>query len=115
MLAPIDFKLADTAPELEFRGLKVWKTDEVCHLGATINPSAPGGRHVTPHEFHALLDEGGDGDAGYVLLDARNLYESRLGRFEAPAAQFYAPPTSTFADLPGFLDRLPEQVGSLKG
>lgn len=47
-----------------------------------------GARHVEPAEFHAMLAEAAAGrrDAGgkpTVLIDARNYYETRIGRFDA--------------------------------
>ena len=41
------------------------------------------GRHASPSEFHAMLDEASMLSKPTVLLDARNIYESRIGRFEA--------------------------------
>ena len=53
------------------------------------------GTHLSPAEFHRMLlesvaspgpggggDEGGAKSRGTVLLDCRNLYETRIGRFE---------------------------------
>jgi len=126
----IDFKLAPTTAELEFRGLKVWLAKDVVSFGADVQPSLPGGRHVSPHEFHNILHEAQSGErpsGSVVLFDARNLYETRLGRFEVPrpdvaddrtsesgdnAVQTYAPPTNTFTELPTYIDDLPAAVSS---
>ena len=34
--------------------------------------------HLSPQDFHAMLERSGD---EAVLLDVRNLYETRVGRF----------------------------------
>ena len=111
-LGAIDFKRAPTTPNLAFRGIKVWATTELCALGkdTELPPNAPGGRHVTPREFHEMLTEatnnlcsGGaspssgscssrrsnvgtsedatGGTRQLIIIDTRNLYESRIGRF----------------------------------
>jgi len=123
-LSPIDFKRAPTTPDLAFRGVKIWRTPELVGLGAAGLPAdAPCGRHVSPREFHDLLSHAADAAATptspqrkLVLLDARNVYESRLGRFEvnipahASAVTTCMPPTTTFSELPAFLDGLASQV-----
>ena len=43
-------------------------------------------RHASPAEFHALLDAAGQLPKSTVLLDARNIYESRIGKFHAVRA-----------------------------
>ena len=133
-LGKIDFKLAPTSVSQEFRGLKVWKTKEVVALGAYVNPDGDTGRHLAPSEFHQILSEAFEGKrprGSVVLLDARNLYETRLGRFEVgeeptgaetlsmstsksesgATVMTYAPPTTTFAELPAFIDEMPSAVG----
>jgi rhodanese-related sulfurtransferase len=75
---------------------------ELVSLGAgarsPADPFASAARHVTPQEFHSLLaaaaagrgssgggaaggDASGGGGAQTVLLDARNLYETEIGRW----------------------------------
>eukprot|EP00613_Pedinella_sp_CCMP2098_P061797 CAMPEP_0171985150 /NCGR_PEP_ID=MMETSP0993-20121228/274201_1 /TAXON_ID=483369 /ORGANISM="non described non described, Strain CCMP2098" /LENGTH=472 /DNA_ID=CAMNT_0012638003 /DNA_START=62 /DNA_END=1481 /DNA_ORIENTATION=+ len=80
----VDFKLAPTTRELEFRGLKCWQTKEVVGLGASVPEGTSGGRHISPQEFHSILEaeEASNGSSNVILLDARNLFEFRLGRFE---------------------------------
>ncbi len=62
--------------------------------GSTISPPLAqgvlpaGARHVEPAEFHAMLAEAAAGQAGggakpTVLIDTRNYYETRIGRFQA--------------------------------
>jgi predicted sulfurtransferase len=119
-LDPIDFKLAPTTRALAFRGLKVWRCSDIVGLGVEIPDDSRGGRHISPQEFHKVL-ESSIGRSDIILLDARNLYETRLGHFEVaagegvPRAVTYAPPTATFAELPKYLDNLPTVVGDLTG
>ena len=76
----IDFKVSEGGAE-HFRGLQVRKVKEVVTLGeggrgATWRDAAP---HLSPEEFRAeLLQE----DADTVVLDARNGYETAIGRFD---------------------------------
>ena len=42
------------------------------------------GQHLSPEEWHATLHEGSSGQGTRpVLLDARNIYETRVGHFKA--------------------------------
>jgi len=136
VLAPIDFKLAETRPDLEFRGLKVWQTKELCALGAEIDPESPGGRHISPQEFHTILENAKANSteaSNVILLDARNMFETRVGQFQvtcskgqgggsgpagAPAeVRTIAPPTNAFSELPRHLEALPAECadGTLEG
>jgi len=124
----IDFKITTTLSQNEFRGLKVWQVSEICALGAKIPPDSVGGRHILPEDFHNIIKESVEKkDNNVILLDARNLYESRVGRFdsknkdsadstiEKESIQFVAPPTSSFSELPLMLDNLEDDVGDLEG
>jgi predicted sulfurtransferase len=115
----IDFKLQRSArgsrsglatAQSGFDSLRVQLCQEVVSMGAAWPTStaaaAPGSseggggdaapapaRHVSPHEWHAMLAEAAAGQGGEpsgretVLLDARNAYEIRIGRFEAVSSQ----------------------------
>jgi predicted sulfurtransferase len=105
----IDFKLAESGGtpndmcrmESGFSRLTVREVEELVTLG----PQASGraklknvGKHLTPVEFHALLVQAQEGTChrhsssttcscdqvqpGPVLIDARNVYESNIGRFQ---------------------------------
>ena len=60
---------------------------EVVSLGGTLpGPhalAAAAAPHVTPQAFHALLASARDEPGRTVLLDVRNLYETRIGRMRA--------------------------------
>jgi predicted sulfurtransferase len=68
-------------------------------------------RRAPPEEFHALLAEAASGDGpATVLVDARNLYETRIGRFEARGAVRLDPHTRQFSDLPEWVDAHAEEL-----
>ena len=140
-----DFKYGALVPgrpaeAQKMTGLVVKLTKELVSLGAAAARVADGGRHLSPEEFHAMLEEGGggggrsgspgkqaDGDgagaaaavadgqpSGVVLLDTRNVYETRIGVFEAPGVTTVDPDTRQFSDLPRrFQD--PTLMARLKG
>ena len=62
---------------------------------------APPARKVDAAEFHSVLESGG---AGVVLVDVRNVYERRVGRFEAPGVRDADLKLRQFSDLPRALD-----------
>ena len=86
----IDFKLStshgaanqDCTRDAGFDTLVVRQVAELITLGPRAQHCARvhnGGQHVSPCQFHDLLSSA---DSGTVLLDARNAYESDIGRFE---------------------------------
>ena len=56
-------------------------------LGKNVCPVAElaerAGRHASPSQFHSMLDAAALLPKATVLLDARNIYESRIGNFQA--------------------------------
>lgn len=58
--------------------------------------------HLSPEEWNKklmdLAQQGGDGDA--VLLDTRNIYETRVGHFAVPNLTTVFPNTRKFSSLP---------------
>ena len=61
---------------------------------------APPARKVDATEFHETLATG----RGVVLVDVRNVYERRVGRFEAPGVRDADLQLRQFSDLPRALD-----------
>ena len=55
-------------------GRSVWGVEELAQRA---------GRHASPSQFHAMLDAAPQLPKPTVLLDARNIYESRIGTFQA--------------------------------
>ena len=139
--ADTDFKYGALVPgrpadEQKMTGLIVKITKELVSLGAAASAAhvADGGRHLSPEEFHAMLTSGGNNCSGdgkhvhdggarataasdrsdVVLLDTRNVYETRIGLFEAPGVPTVDPDTRQFSDLPlRFQD--PTLMSQLKG
>uniref|UniRef100_A0A7S2V3B9 Rhodanese domain-containing protein n=1 Tax=Fibrocapsa japonica TaxID=94617 RepID=A0A7S2V3B9_9STRA len=64
------------------------------------------GEHLSPEEFHSgLLEATKNGpNSNTILLDVRNLYESRIGRFEADGISTVDPMTRKFSDFRSFVD-----------
>ncbi len=60
-------------------------------------PLDQAGRHLSPEEVQALLDENPD---DLIVLDARNNYESRIGYFR----QALKPDIDHFRNLPEYID-----------
>ena len=67
---------------------------EVVSLGVPLDevPLHKAGGHLSPAEFHARLQAAPGGERSPVLLDVRNVYESRIGRFEVAGLETLCPP-----------------------
>jgi UPF0176 protein len=59
------------------------------------------GEHVSPEEWKRMLE---DRDANTLVLDVRNKYEWKIGRFEGSEL----PELETFREFPGFAKKLKE-------
>ena len=69
----------------------------------------PPAQHLSPQEWNQQLRkemEGGDA----VLLDARNGYESKVGRFSVPGVHTILPNTRKYSSLPAVFDATSEQL-----
>ncbi len=91
----IEFKIDEwEEEELPFPKLSVKLREEVVTLRLgeeDLNPGEVTGAHLSPKEFREMMD---DPDA--VVLDARNDYEWKLGRFKGAIL----PEVKNFRDLP---------------
>jgi rhodanese-related sulfurtransferase len=67
------------------------------------------GLHLSPEAWHHQLAEAGDET---VVIDTRNMYETRIGQFQGPATPTVDPCTRHFSDLPQWYE---EQAASLRG
>ena len=76
--ALIDWKFGSCEISQCFAELSVREVNEVVSLGVDV-PLAEAGTHLDAADFHAALSDG-----GVVVIDARNVYESRIGRFAGP-------------------------------
>ena len=94
----VDFKSSEGGSEY-FPKLRVAVRDEIVTMG--INPEnlkpEDGGKHLTPEQTHKLLQEHPE---NLVILDARNEFEARIGKFTGAVV----PPIENFRDFPAYID-----------
>ncbi|XP_062143267.1 rhodanese-like domain-containing protein 6 [Alnus glutinosa] len=125
-----DFKLAacdrplndKVAKECGFNALSIRVVKELVTLNSDPLLKSPeisnAGIHLSAVEFHSALQTAGqfseiDSPAysgGLVLLDARNLYETRIGKFHAPNVETLDPGIRQYSDLPSWIDDNSEQL-----
>jgi predicted sulfurtransferase len=95
----IDFKEAYT-PQGCFPRLQIKVKPEIVNLG--IDPTRlsahDGGIHLSPKEAHSLMQQE---KKSLVILDARNNFESRIGKFNGAIT----PDINHFRELPAFIDQ----------
>ncbi len=89
----ISYKRAESE-HLPFPRLRIKVRPEIVTLGVDIDPRGTAPR-LTPTEFHELVK-----DPSVVLFDARNNYESAIGRFRGAIT----PDIKLFKDLPAALN-----------
>uniref|UniRef100_A0A803KN15 Rhodanese domain-containing protein n=1 Tax=Chenopodium quinoa TaxID=63459 RepID=A0A803KN15_CHEQI len=119
-----DFKLAscdeplsmEVAKECGFTSLSIRIVKELVTLSSNPLIKTPSisnaGRHLSALEFHSVLQNSGEllkeespiDFKKLVLLDARNLYETRIGKFESPEVETLDPVTRQYSDLPAWID-----------
>jgi UPF0176 protein len=86
------------AGEAPFRRMRVRLKKEIVTLGRQdIKPQKATGRHVSPEEWNALID-----DPDTLVIDTRNHYEVEVGTF--PNA--IDPGTDSFRQFPEFAEKL---------
>ncbi|KAF4347253.1 hypothetical protein G4B88_015763 [Cannabis sativa] len=129
-----DFKLAacprplnnKVAKECGFTSLSIRIVKELVTLHSNPQLKPPeisdAGKHLSAAEFHSALQKAGqslDDDSPtltdskqLVLLDARNLYETRIGKFHAPNVETLDPGIRQYSDLPSWID---ENTDDLRG
>ncbi|XP_059440033.1 rhodanese-like domain-containing protein 6 isoform X2 [Corylus avellana] len=127
-----DFKLAacdrplndKVAEECGFNALSIRVVKELVTLSSHPLLKSPeisnAGIHLSAVEFHSALQSAGQGqfsekdspayNGGLVLLDARNLYETRIGKFNAPNVETLDPGIRQYSDLPSWIDDNSEQL-----
>ncbi|KAK4282713.1 hypothetical protein QN277_014058 [Acacia crassicarpa] len=113
-----DFKLAachqplndKIAKECGFTSLSVRIVKELVTLSSHPLLKQPdisnAGKHLSAVEFHSVLQNAAkeSPEDGLVLLDARNLYETRIGKFHAPNVETLDPQVRQYSDLPSWID-----------
>jgi UPF0176 protein len=80
----------DAADFIPFPRLRVKVRDEIVTLGARVDP-AQAAPKLTPAQVHELVN-----DPDVIFFDARNYYESAIGRFKGAVT----PDVTLFKDLP---------------
>ncbi|KAG6555612.1 hypothetical protein Mapa_002847 [Marchantia paleacea] len=121
-----DFKIASCSPpvnpkaaaECGFTSLSARAVKELVTLGLhpSVQPPAVSnaGRHATAQEFHEILQDRAQSepqersDASLkqtIVVDARNVYETRIGKFSArKGVEVMDPMVRQYSDLPGWID-----------
>ena len=95
---PLKITYSETQP---FRRMKVRLKKEIISLGRKdINPRELTGERITPQDLKNLLDNKED----VLVLDTRNEYETRVGKFENAIDLNL----DTFRDFPKAIESLPE-------
>ena len=96
---PLKVTYSETQP---FRRMKVRLKKEIISLGRKdINPRELTGERISPKDLKSLLDNKED----VLVLDTRNEYETRVGKFENAIDLNL----DTFRDFPEAIESLPEE------
>ena len=96
---PLKITYSETQP---FRRMKVRLKKEIISLGRKdINPRELTGERISPQDLKNLLDN----KEGVLVLDTRNEYETRVGKFENAIDLNL----DTFRDFPEAVESLPEE------
>ena len=96
---PLKVTYSETQP---FRRMKVRLKKEIISLGRKdINPRELTGERISPQDLKNLLDNEED----VLVLDTRNEYETRVGKFENAIDLNL----DTFRDFPKAIESLPEE------
>lgn len=94
-----DIEIKTTAGDREtFRRLTIKARPEIVTLNGHGHLEPDRDNHLTPAQWKSAIEE----DAGAVLVDVRNRYESAVGRFENAVAC----DIGNFRELPGFVEKL---------
>ncbi|MED6128349.1 Rhodanese-like domain-containing protein 6 [Stylosanthes scabra] len=119
-----DFKLATSheplndrvAKECGFTSLSIRIVEELVTLSSHPLLKSPeisnAGRHLSASEFHSSLQNSAQKTPrdGLLLLDARNLYETRIGKFHAPNIETLDPQVRQYSDLSSWIDENSEKL-----
>ncbi|KAL3681523.1 hypothetical protein R1sor_024479 [Riccia sorocarpa] len=121
-----DFKLASCSPpgdckaaaECGFTSLSARTVKELVTLGLHPSVQPPSvldaGRHASAQEFHGILEDSvrdQDPLKKIVVVDARNVYETRIGKFTAPkGVEVLDPLVRQYSDLPRWIDENEDQL-----
>jgi UPF0176 protein len=102
-LADTEWKIS-WADEQVFPKLRVVLREEIVTLGVKktgMDVSLSNKAHyIEPEELKALYEK----EADFIILDARNLYEAKVGRFK----NAIVPPIDNFREFPAFVETIQE-------
>jgi len=84
-----------------FTRISVKERDEIISIGKKINMKKTG-KYISPEEFLNLYDED---DGNLLILDARNDYEWKVGKFK----NSLTPDIKTFREFPKFVDSIKDK------
>ncbi|KAF3453082.1 hypothetical protein FNV43_RR03516 [Rhamnella rubrinervis] len=111
--SPLNDKVAE---ECGFTSLSIRVVKELVTLSSNPLIKSPAisnaGKHLSAVEFHSVLQKAGhilDNDSSIhnkdlILLDARNLYETRIGKFHNSNVETLDPSIRQYSDLPTWID-----------
>ncbi|KAG1326152.1 rhodanese-like domain-containing protein 6 [Cocos nucifera] len=125
-----DFKLAACehpsdkriAKECGFTSLSIRVVKELVTFRSNPLSKSPeisnAGTHLSAVEFHSVLYDARNKMDSHssvqqkqlVLLDARNIYETRIGKFQTPNVESLDPETRQYSELPAWIDDHSEQL-----
>ncbi|CAH1450576.1 unnamed protein product [Lactuca virosa] len=121
-----DFKLSTStnpknnnkiAQETGFTSLSIRIVKQLVTFTSRPIPNPPelsisnAGQHLSAREFHSVLETARDsGKQNLVLLDARNLYETRIGKFCSPNFETLDPKIRQYSDLSNWVDDNSEKI-----
>jgi UPF0176 protein len=94
LFAHLEYKI-DSSDTLPFPRLRVKVREEIVTLGVDVDPTQTAPK-LSPVEFDAMMQ-----DPSVVLFDARNHYESAIGKFRGAITS----DVDLFKDLPAALDK----------
>ena len=84
----VDWKTSQSSVE-PFPDLKISRVKELVSTGGSISVESltpdQQGKHLTPQEFHQVLEQQSDKNKPVVLVDVRNTFEHEIGHFVNPS------------------------------
>ncbi|XP_068659920.1 rhodanese-like domain-containing protein 6 [Aristolochia californica] len=124
-----DFKLASSgcpsdikvAEECGFTSLSVRVVKELVTFSASPLLKSPAisnaGKHLSATQFHSVLQDAescleykDSREKKLLLLDARNIYETRIGKFQNPYVETLDPEIRQYSDLAAWIDNHSEKL-----
>ncbi|KAJ0976430.1 hypothetical protein J5N97_018395 [Dioscorea zingiberensis] len=124
-----DFKLASCdqpsddkiAKECGFTNLSIRIVKELVTLSSDPSLKSPeisdAGKHLSAMDFHSFLQDAENAvdsqesiHQKLILLDARNVYETRIGKFQIPNVKTLDPEIRQYSDLPAWIEEHSDQL-----